>query len=754
MQSSFTRVCALVLGCWSLTAAADPATPDFARDVQPIFKKHCYECHGPTKHRNGYRLDRRSAALSGMVRHNIIPGSSDASRLYRRVLDSRFGPQMPPEEVLAPEDIETLRRWIDGGAPWPDELANESDLPPPRADAVRLAALIRRSPFDSTSRRQAMAMVRADKSLVNARGIGGTTPLMEAALNADAPLLKAWLDAGGDPNIRNDRGATALMWAIDDVAKTRLLLERGADPNVASDFGQTALMRAAAGTDSATVVAALLERGAEATQASLNAAARANPQALRVLLTRVPDKNGAAAVTALRNGCLECLALLDRHSKAPLPPALSALLPVAGPGDERLLKLGLERGPDFNSRDGKGRTPLMQAAISELAPPDFVHELIRRGADPHAISAEGLNALDYALRLGRAPFIEELRRAGVVPTAAAETLVSVAPLPGNDVRAAVARSIPLLQSSGVKFYDQGGCVSCHHNLLGIMTTRVLSERNLAFDAAIAARELRVLVEDIENSRDQALQGIVVPGGATTTTGYLLASLGAVGHPPDPATDALVRLLRRAQWPEGRWMSPVRPPSEASDFTATALGMRGIQLYGDRRNAADRRAISRAAQWLRAHTPRSNEDRVFRLWGLTWSGVPARERRAAMTALLDTQRADGGWSQLDYRDSDAYATGQALVALHDAGLSPASEAYQRGVKFLLDTQLADGSWLVRTRSHVTQIYFESGFPHGAHQFISAAATHWATQALALTVVVMVPGGESGEKRTTVAVNRSR
>jgi hypothetical protein len=38
MQSSFARVCALVLGCWSLTAAADPATPDFARDLQPIFK--------------------------------------------------------------------------------------------------------------------------------------------------------------------------------------------------------------------------------------------------------------------------------------------------------------------------------------------------------------------------------------------------------------------------------------------------------------------------------------------------------------------------------------------------------------------------------------------------------------------------------------------------------------------------------------------------------------------------------------------
>ncbi len=45
---------------------------------------------------------------------------------------------------------------------------------------------------------------------------------------------------------------------------------------------------------------------------------------------------------------------------------------------------------------------------------------------------------------------------------------------------------------------------------------------------------------------------------------------------------------------------------------------------------------------------------------------------------------------------------------------------------------DGSWLVRTRSHPTQNYFESGFPHGADQFISAAATNWATQALLLSL----------------------
>jgi N-acyl-D-amino-acid deacylase len=188
------------------------------------------------------------------------------------------------------------------------------------------------------------------------------------------------------------------------------------------------------------------------------------------------------------------------------------------------------------------------------------------------------------------------------------------------------------------------------------------------------------------------------------------------------------------------MSPVRPPSEASFFTATALSMRGIQLYGNMRNPADRAAIAGATQWLRKTPPANTEDATFRLLGLTWARAPAAERRAAVDTLLAAQRADGGWSQLEYRDSDAYATGQVMVALHEAGVSADSPAYQRGVRYLLDTQLTDGSWRVRSRTLPTQIPLDSGFPHGIHQFISAAGTQWATQALAWSV----PGGESGQK----------
>jgi len=102
-------------------------------------------------------------------------------------------------------------------------------------------------------------------------------------------------------------------------------------------------------------------------------------------------------------------------------------------------------------------------------------------------------------------------------------------------------------------------------------------------------------------------------------------------------------------------------------------------------------------------------------------------------LVKLQRPDGGWRQTDKLQSDAYATGSVLAALHQAGDLPTSDdAYRRGVAFLLKTQKDDGSWHVVSRSRPFQTYFESGFPHGKDQFISSAASSWATIALALTV----------------------
>ena len=84
-------------------------------------------------------------------------------------------------------------------------------------------------------------------------------------------------------------------------------------------------------------------------------------------------------------------------------------------------------------------------------------------------------------------------------------------------------------------------------------------------------------------------------------------------------------------------------------------------------------------------------------------------------------------------SDAYATGQAIVALSENGADRASQsAIDRGLEYLRKAQAADGSWHVPSRALPLQPFFESGFPYGRDQFISAAATGWATTALARSI----------------------
>ena len=90
----------------------------FARDVQPIFQKTCWTCHGTTTQLSGLSLASRDLALKGGSHGvDLVPGSAEKSRLFRMVagLDK---PSMPLGGKVSAEEIETLRLWIDQGAVW------------------------------------------------------------------------------------------------------------------------------------------------------------------------------------------------------------------------------------------------------------------------------------------------------------------------------------------------------------------------------------------------------------------------------------------------------------------------------------------------------------------------------------------------------------------------------------------------------------------------------------------------------------
>lgn len=106
-------------------ATADPpARVDFNREVQPILSENCYQCHGPdkAKRKADLRLDvEKEAKAKRDETTAIVPGSSDKSELYRRLVTAEADDLMPPPESkkkLKPAEIQTLKRWIDEGAVW------------------------------------------------------------------------------------------------------------------------------------------------------------------------------------------------------------------------------------------------------------------------------------------------------------------------------------------------------------------------------------------------------------------------------------------------------------------------------------------------------------------------------------------------------------------------------------------------------------------------------------------------------------
>jgi N-acyl-D-amino-acid deacylase len=247
--------------------------------------------------------------------------------------------------------------------------------------------------------------------------------------------------------------------------------------------------------------------------------------------------------------------------------------------------------------------------------------------------------------------------------------------------------------------------------------------------------LEAVVATLEAVADEAIRNRDRIPDPPIGVSYTLLGLAAEHYPASDVTEAMTRVIAAWQNEDGGFhtLPPVRPPLEASDVTATTLSLRALQLYGSH----PEQQVARARDWLRGVSPTTTEERAMQLLGLVWGGAPSKDISVSAAALRALQRADGGWAQLPALESDAYATGQALVALNAAGESLTSAPSQQGLDFLLRTQFPDGSWLVRTRSYPVQPPKDSGFPHGRHQWISAAGTSWAAMALGLALPLELP-----------------
>ncbi len=602
----------------------------------------------------------------------------------------------------------------------------------------------------------------AKSEVAGVRNGTGATPLHYAATYGSTEAVRLLLDRGANPNARNNAEITPLILAAYSLEKTRLLVEKGGDVNAHARDGVTPLMVAAAVHGNAATVKYLLEKGADprATRANggdalQTAAFKSEPEAVGALLGKGADARRADdfGVTALIQAFLnvgdpESVRLLIAagsdvnafNTKAGqvkngpvttfrLTP-LAYAAPTAGPSTIGTL---LRAGAHVNSADARNMTPLMLAVAADYPKMETVRQMIAAGADVNAKDLYGDSVLDWALKFRNPDVLAPLRKAGAKAKDPAPAPVRPADYKPAGPADAIARSLALMAKSGETFFREGGgCVGCHHQALNARAYAAVRAAGLKPEERIRQTFLDSMTAERAGLLTE-LPLMLAIGGDFDTLLYEIVTLGDLGEPASPSTDAIVHYLAARQSASGAWArsSGPRTPMESSVLSSTAWAVRALKTYPlpARQKEFDER-IARARAWLLTARPVTTYEQADRLMALRIAGASDADVSAAGRALLKLQKDDGGWTQTPYLDTDPYATGVVLHTLYEAGvLKPSDAAYQRGVAYLLRTQFPDGSWYVRSRSPKLQPYFQSAFPYEHDQWISAAATARAVMALA-------------------------
>ena len=321
-------------------------------------------------------------------------------------------------------------------------------------------------------------------------------------------------------------------------------------------------------------------------------------------------------------------------------------------------------------------TPLLLAVSTEYQNPEIVRLLLKAGADPSLQSNDAESAADWAAKYAFPPVVRQMPagRATVIPAGLITS--KAAGEPAVSARAAAERGLEVLRKVSGQFIATGGCVACHAQALTGIAMGVAKDHGIAIGDGEMKEQLPLAKGRWASAGDQLLLRFDPEGGADQID-YGMAYLAAAGYRADWMTDAMVVNLVEQQLADGSWHSGgvARAPMEDSDITRTAMSLHAIRTFGWPGRKADLEArVERAHQWLRAARPVYNEEMAMRILGLKW----ADDKGAAELArkLAAQQREDGGWSQNPYLASDAYATGQSLFALREAGLSASDPVFVR------------------------------------------------------------------------------
>lgn len=296
-----------------------------------------------------------------------------------------------------------------------------------------------------------------------------------------------------------------------------------------------------------------------------------------------------------------------------------------------------------------------------------------------------------------------------------------------NLKAAINRGLSFLAKDSTEWRKSKKCFECHHAPFTIWALNEGKKRGYAVDEDVLTETTSwVLGEDFlaRLLKESPEQKEIVFNEAP-----LFLALGLEAGDTRDAQDGLKKLLTSVvndQQTDGSWkrVNESRPILSSPD-TLTTLAILALSAP----NAPDlgpdaKSAQERALQWLITVKPDDElQPTVLRL--ILWRrlGRPESDWKPIEQQLRGLQKDDGGWGQSPLANSDAYATGQALYALAEAGVAKDDTAIRRAQAFLAKSQREDGSWEITSRAIMANGKVATKFEPITH-----AASAWAVMGL--------------------------
>lgn len=264
-------------------------------------------------------------------------------------------------------------------------------------------------------------------------------------------------------------------------------------------------------------------------------------------------------------------------------------------------------------------------------------------------------------------------------------------------RYAAQRGIDWLEPAAMMWQEHNKCFGCHVQAQTMMGLAVAQTNNYVVNAAT----LRALVDFTCLKQDKDGHELDQGAGNQLTPTHF-AAMGAAYY--DEANDIQkdANLVQYVDWMNGHIdangafeQDDDEPPVDQGTINSTAnAAFAFMEAYAQTGNAKYKADADRGVAFLALQDSQTTQDEISQIIAVSHFGTSKQRQLIPQLVkkLFSQQNKDGGWQETtNMKGSNPFATGQALYALKQAGISVNSPQFVTGVRYLLHIQTASGSW---------------------------------------------------------------